>query len=162
MDYRRYAFSNSRSCASQTEGCTFSRLPFTCLNYSPRAANQPGGPKLNVNGHDYTERHVLALFWNGMYGTDRFRLNRAHWVLDIFRVTCQENETLHRSNVREWGGRWWISYNVFTTALTLLTLKCSTTQWDGDESQTMLGRKAPNTYSRGPRVWSCKTERWTF
>jgi len=84
----------------------FSRLHFTCLNYSRRAANQPGGPKLNVNGHDCTERHVLTLFWDGtcMYGKDQFRLNRAHWVPDILRVTCQEIDTLHQSNVGKAGG----------------------------------------------------------
>lgn len=107
------ASSNGGICASQTKGCTLSILPFTCLNYSPRAANQPWGPKLNVNGHYCTERHVLTLFWDGMYGTDRFRLNRAQWVLDILWVTCQENETLHHSNVQKEGGRWRISCNVF-------------------------------------------------
>ena len=79
-----------------------------------------------------------------MYGTDRFRLNRAHWVLDTLRITCQENETLHRSNVGG-GGGFHVMY--FTTELTLLTFSngWNTAQWDGDESQTMLGRKATNT-----------------
>jgi hypothetical protein len=41
-----------------------------------------------------------------------YTLNRARGVLDTFRVTCQENETLLDSNVRE-EERWRISCNVF-------------------------------------------------